>query len=230
LEHALTDFVAELRHHCRNPRCRSKLKAPVTNPREAFCTRGCHGSFYLKRCRVCEEPIERAKRGARLICKKSKCRNAFKDKSGFGRYAASSDAELISEKPVNKGAASPVKTRRAWFIVAGPKLSPRSFHAATIPDGPEGKWEGGFYRRIEAESRATVEAHEKAKIEANGYFTDPEWNLFVSPDACEKYHGKSLVTRFRPEPPPAITGDLAGLIDCLIPADLSIPAFLRRAA
>jgi hypothetical protein len=36
------------------------------------------------------------------------------------------------------------------------------------------------------------------------------------------------VTRFRPEPPPAITGDLAGLIDCLIPADLSIPAFLRR--
>ena len=26
---------------CRNPKCRSKLKTQVSNPREAFCARGC---------------------------------------------------------------------------------------------------------------------------------------------------------------------------------------------
>jgi hypothetical protein len=153
----MTDFVAELRHHCRNPRCRTKLKAPVTNPREAFCARGCHGSFYLKRCRVCEEPIERAKRGTRLICKKSKCRNAFKDKSGFGRYAALSNAELISEKPMNRAVLPPVKPRRSWFTVAGPELSPDQLHCATVPDGPD--WEGGPHQRIEAQNRALLREH-----------------------------------------------------------------------
>jgi hypothetical protein len=41
------------------PRCRSKLPKPIANPREAFCTRGCHGSFYLRRCLVCEGPLDR---------------------------------------------------------------------------------------------------------------------------------------------------------------------------
>ena len=31
----------EARHYCRNPRCRTKLKVPVSNRRDAFCTRGC---------------------------------------------------------------------------------------------------------------------------------------------------------------------------------------------
>ena len=55
----MTEFAIEVRHYCRNPKCRSKLKATVENPREAFCARGCHSAFYRKRCRVCEEPMER---------------------------------------------------------------------------------------------------------------------------------------------------------------------------
>jgi hypothetical protein len=38
-----------LRHHCRNPRCRKKLKEPVENLHKAFCTSGCHFSFYRPR-------------------------------------------------------------------------------------------------------------------------------------------------------------------------------------
>jgi len=53
----MTEFPQDLRHYCRNPRCRSKLPSPVSNPREAFCTRGCYESFHLKRCRVCEQPL-----------------------------------------------------------------------------------------------------------------------------------------------------------------------------
>ena len=39
----VTEFVTEVRHHCRNPKCRSKHKTPVANPREAFrARRSCH--------------------------------------------------------------------------------------------------------------------------------------------------------------------------------------------
>ncbi len=50
----MTEFKEELRHFCRNPRCRSKLPAPVSNLREAFCTRGCYLGFHRTRCLVCE--------------------------------------------------------------------------------------------------------------------------------------------------------------------------------
>ena len=85
------------RNYCRNPKCRSKLSAPVTNPRDAFCTRGCHGSFYLKRCRVCEEPIEQGGRRPRLICRKSKCRNAWEGDFPGGRYHPTSSRENSSK-------------------------------------------------------------------------------------------------------------------------------------
>jgi len=61
-------MTAQLRHYCRNPRCRSKLTEPTENPHAAFCTRGCYNSFYLHRCRVCEKPL-RDKRGGRLYCR-----------------------------------------------------------------------------------------------------------------------------------------------------------------
>ena len=73
----MVDFAeTALRKMCRNPRCGCKLPAPVSNPREAFCTRGCHSSFYRKRCLVCEEPMER-KTERQLVCGKRKCRNAL---------------------------------------------------------------------------------------------------------------------------------------------------------
>jgi hypothetical protein len=67
-----------VRHRCRNPRCRCKLKAPADNPHRAFCCRGCYESFYLNRCRVCERDLRKnGKRGdaQRLYCRPpAKCR------------------------------------------------------------------------------------------------------------------------------------------------------------
>src|SRR5215471_18245441 len=83
----MTEFTETLRHYCRNPRCRSKLASPVSNPREAFCTRGCYSSFYLHRCVACERPIER-KRADQKVCRKPKCRSALRDRSAFSRYMA----------------------------------------------------------------------------------------------------------------------------------------------
>jgi hypothetical protein len=64
----MVEFSNEkLRHYCRNPRCRSKLPAPVANEREAFCCRGCHSSFYRHRCLICEGEMER-KTENQLVC------------------------------------------------------------------------------------------------------------------------------------------------------------------
>ena len=59
-------FSETFRHYCGNPRCRSKLKAPVENMREAFCVRGCHTQYYRKRCIVCEQPMERKRESQQL--------------------------------------------------------------------------------------------------------------------------------------------------------------------
>jgi hypothetical protein len=84
----MVDFKeTEMRKKCRNPKCRMKLSTPTSNEREAFCCRGCHQSFYLHRCLVCEDKIERTTAN-RKICKKSKCRNALAAGEGFGRYHA----------------------------------------------------------------------------------------------------------------------------------------------
>ena len=229
----MTEFKQELRHYCRNPKCRSKLPAPVANEREAFCARGCYSSFYLHRCRVCEKPIEQPKRGQRIICKKAKCKNAWNAKLGFGRYVAPSDAGLISDKPVNAGVQTPVKAPRGWRIVAGPELTPSQFHCATVPDGPglgpDGlpTWEGGAYRRIEAQNRAALEAHFD-KLDAAAVAldfcagcrrTDDLVDYKMTADRWVTICRDCLVADRRALPPTP---------SHLIPDDLSIPQFLRR--
>ena len=69
----------ELRHYCRNLKCRSRLPAPIENVRKAFCCRGCHNAFYRTRCLVCEKdtgtnPLTGEKRkrlGQRKFCGRS---------------------------------------------------------------------------------------------------------------------------------------------------------------
>jgi hypothetical protein len=149
------------------------LPSPVTNAREAFCTRGCHGSFYRSRCRVCEASFER-KNERQKVCKKSKCRNAFRAGSALGRYHASSDVISPPKNVDSIDSKQPIKPGRGWRIVAGPKLSPESLRFATTPDGSDSKWEGGSWRRLEAQSKAALEAHfdsHEAEAVANDFCT-----------------------------------------------------------
>jgi hypothetical protein len=62
----------QLRHRCRNPRCRMKLPQPVENEHHAFCCRGCFERFYFNKCRVCEHDLRKqGRRGDahRLYCR-----------------------------------------------------------------------------------------------------------------------------------------------------------------
>jgi hypothetical protein len=98
----MTEFAeTEMRHYCRHKLCRSKLLNPTSNSREAFCTPGWHGSFYRHRCIDCEGPLAR-KREDQKVCRKSKCRSAWKARHGFGRYVASKNANLASETRIKR--------------------------------------------------------------------------------------------------------------------------------
>ena len=101
--HSMTEFAeTAMRSICRNPKCRSKLPAQVSNPREAFCARGCHSGFYRRRCLVCEEPMER-KTEQQPICGKCPCRNALDGGSiHFGRYCLRGRFSP-TEKPIKSG-------------------------------------------------------------------------------------------------------------------------------
>jgi hypothetical protein len=239
-EHALTEFTAELRHYCRNPKCRSKLKEPAQNLREAFCARGCHSSFYLKRCGVCEVALEqkyrKLKRGdltkfvkvqSGLTCGSSECKRRWREGDGLGRFwpkphRGSQAADLHKEAPAAQRVFSASQT--PWRRIAGPRLTSDQFRAATVPDGPNNAWEGGPYERIEAQNRALLRAHFRKKAaECLIQPHHPPINIVGG-------YKFPLPPDLDPKPAITITGDLAGLIDCLIPADLSIPAFLKRAA
>jgi hypothetical protein len=127
----MTDFKVELRHYCRNLRCRSKLPAPVANLRSAFCTKGCHSGFYRKRCLVCEGEMVR-KTENQLVCGKRRCRNALQAHDGFGRYHASSAGVTPLKNSIKPGFKSGVADNRPWRIVTGPELTPMQLHCATV--------------------------------------------------------------------------------------------------
>lgn len=61
------------RHYCRNRRCGMKLPQITQLDSRAFCCRGCHDSFYLHRCLVCETAVPES----RKLCRKAKCKAAY---------------------------------------------------------------------------------------------------------------------------------------------------------
>ena len=121
----------EFRQFCRNQKCRSKLKAPVSNKREAFCARGCHTSFYLNRCLLCEGPLQRRNKTQR-VCRKSQCRNAWRAKPGFGRYLPSTVVSSASKTPNSIGSKWAPRQDRAWDQIAGPKLTASQLHCGLV--------------------------------------------------------------------------------------------------
>lgn len=216
----MTEFTQTLRHRCRNPRCRSKLPVLVSNDREAFCTKGCHSSFYLHRCLVCERPIEQPKRGRRFICKKATCRTDWKAGFGFGRYVASPHAKITQEKPDFVDSKSPIKPDRAWRIVAG-EISPSALHCAVVGAGEaveaSNRTNARHWREANARAEATclIKRDDSPVNIVGGYKFPGAPAIDLNPRAAR--HDYTIEEQTR----------LAGLLK-EIPADLSIPEFLRR--
>jgi hypothetical protein len=114
----------DLRHYCRNPRCKMKLAEPVSNDHHAFCTPGCHTQFYRKRCLVCERPFAEVDEGRsalvgarpirrletrRFCC--PKCAAVYRQSPEIYRFRARTPGAhaVASETPVK------------WAFKGGPK-------------------------------------------------------------------------------------------------------------
>jgi hypothetical protein len=103
------------RHYCRNPRCRMKLAAPVETERRAFCTRGCHATFYRQRCLVCEKPFAGG-RESRRFCRGNKCAAEHRRNPEIYRFWGIVPPNQVkaSERPVKWAFKSCARTGRGW--------------------------------------------------------------------------------------------------------------------
>jgi hypothetical protein len=214
-----------MRHYCRNPKCRSKLKTPVSNSREAFCPdTTCKQRFYRLRCYVCEE--EKSGRLDAHTCGRRKCKNAIRS---LKRPQDTSRVEIGLKKSINTGLPEGDKYGRRWVQIAGPALTPSQLHCATVPDGPNCQWTDGSFERIEAENRRLLEQHfatldamatdhcvpcgtGEDLVDHKPNPTRPERTVTL----CRTCRDKGRNVSTRPDP------------GMMIPDDLTVPAFLRR--
>src|SRR6516225_7916977 len=135
----MTEFTQTLRHYCRNPRCRSKLPSPAFDPRKAFCTRGCHSSFYLKRCLVCENDKPAGSTARRKLCRRPKCEGRYRKNSAHYSFlgADTASAANVPRSAQSTGIKRADFDARPCYIVAGPKVSACVYHCATLPVDPD---------------------------------------------------------------------------------------------
>src|SRR6516164_8274469 len=135
----MTEFTQTLRHYCRNPRCRSKLPSPASDPHKAFCTRGCHSSFYLKRCLVCENDKPAGSTARRKLCRRPKCEGRYRKNSAHYSFlgADTASAANVPRSAQSTGIKSADFDDRPWHIVAGPKITAAIYHCATLPVNPD---------------------------------------------------------------------------------------------
>jgi hypothetical protein len=156
---AMTDFALELRHRCRNPKCRSKLPKPVENERLAFCTRGCFTSFYRQRCLVCQQPFKR-KRENQHICGRPSCKPTFwgnRKQFDPNEYLGTPSARVTSKTSIKPGIKTAHEPEKPWRIVAGGQpITAGQYHCATVPDGPDCQWRDGECDRLEARNSALL--------------------------------------------------------------------------
>lgn len=159
----MTEFAEDLRHHCRNPRCRMKLIAPAVNPHKAFCTRGCHSSFYLKRCLVCENDKPAGSTARRKLCRRPKCEGRYRKNSAHYSFlgADTTSAANAPRSAQSTGVKSAGLDDRPWHIVAGPKISAAVYHCTALPVDPE-------------TARRSNAANDRARVRKDSAWSKPQ--------------------------------------------------------
>ena len=70
--------------------------------------------------------------------------------------AATPSVKLTSESADSIDSKQAPQLDRPWHIVAGPELTTSQFDCATAPDGPDCRWEGGSWQRIEAHNKGML--------------------------------------------------------------------------
>jgi hypothetical protein len=206
------------RHYCRNPKCRTKLPAPTGNEREAFCTRGCHGSFYRHRCIVCERDMPRNTEHQK-VCYRADCKDRWRKRLISSRF-------LQSDRPPSYWGSGPSISTIRKSIKSGLETGDKSGRAVHISAGEH--WTGTWHTLVPIAgpvlsannyTGAVVGAGEA--LTASDRLNAAHWR---SAKAGEWGYRKPAapISESAPIASPSLIPDL--------PDDLSIPAFLRREA
>jgi hypothetical protein len=127
--------ISPVRDYCRNPRCRSKLKEPVSNPHKAFCTKGCYGSFYLRRCAVCENNKPDGSNARRILCRRPKCESRYRQNRDLYSHPGEDSVRTAngSRNPIKSATKSRLDDDRPWRVVAaGKPLSANQYYCAIV--------------------------------------------------------------------------------------------------
>jgi hypothetical protein len=205
IEHLTDRFY----HYCRH--CRSKLQAPISNRHQAFCTAGCHASFYRKRCLVCE-----GYRGTftRKLCHKPACRNKYRRNRAFFDFDRSSKGGGSGVRQTDFRSAHFSGLISGWFVVAGPGFGSSALHCATV-GAEEAIATTNCANLRHWRENCLIQPHHPPVNILGGYeFPDaptidlsPAWHAAIAPDGAQA------------DPNPYLNR---------IPDDLSIPTFLKR--
>jgi hypothetical protein len=153
-----------IRRRCRNARCQARLKQPTTDPRNAFCSRGCFEAHFKKCCLVCECPLSRRKTGRPQRFCRHRCQLEFHRHPArfLGKWGETADAR---RNPLGNADSTGLKTGtkggRGYCEIAGPPLSKTVFRLASLPLDP------GLVARLERAHRPCLEARQKAKRAAS---------------------------------------------------------------
>lgn len=212
----------QVRHHCRNPRCRARLSVPVENRTQAFCVLGCYEAFFRRRCVVCERSCTDRQRTCGKKCKAEARR--------FPQiYAPPRQSPRRRSADAKSARQMGLKTRptdgRGWRIVAGSELSPTAFRLATIP------LDADFTARL-ARVHAPLEEHRRKVKRAGGRKAqvkrrDPPLNLLGG----YRFPNAPTVDLSPINPPAEWGGILSRWAPCADPdpsAFEDIPDFLNR--
>jgi hypothetical protein len=114
--------IARERTRCRNPRCGCKIKEPTSNPKAAFCAKGCFTSFYRSRCIVCERSYRRT-REDQHTCGRRKCKAELRRhrERFFGKWAGTPGESLSTPRnPIKSGIKTRIESLRGWSWIRLP--------------------------------------------------------------------------------------------------------------
>jgi hypothetical protein len=176
---------SDLRYRCRNPRCRMKLPAPVENDHHAFCTPGCHASFYRSRCLVCEEPMRRKRERQRLKSGHRRCEAEYRKFPRVYDYPRDESAQTGGIGPLADESLAEAHFTRAFCRLEGERPRHRALR--------HWSWHSD---ECEHELR-DADGTQLARIESNAgrhRLTRPRATPILSwPDLAEaKHHAESL--------------------------------------
>jgi hypothetical protein len=212
---------------CRNLKCSAWMVA-AENPRNQFCCSTCERGFFRTHCRVCSAPLPEHHTSRREVCDRRKCRNIFRYHLDvvFSRfYCPKPRSQYVHPKTTPNAIKSSTKSKpflphfgaRPWRPVTGPAIPEINLRIPLDPIAAAGIERGlKPFREYLNHTASLVQIQRRhPPVDVLGGYK------FPNAPAIDL----SRIDAISVMPP---MWRASARTDLAIPANLSIPEFLRR--